>query len=194
MINFYRKFLRGAARVLAFLTDALKGPGKSLTWSPALDSAFARTKDLLSFVPELVHPWPDAPISLSVDASDTHLGAVLQQFLDDSWALFAFYSKKLSDVEKKYSNFNRELLAAYFRFMLEGREFTIFTDHKPLKHALFRFSPPWSTRQQPHLSYLVEFTSSVVYVSGSKNEVADALSRHSSVSSFSISLHHGFST
>ena len=31
MVNFYRKFLRGAARVLAPLTDALKGPGKSLT-------------------------------------------------------------------------------------------------------------------------------------------------------------------
>ena len=80
--------------------------------------------------------------SLAVDASDTHLGAVLQQLLDGSWAQLSFYSRKLSDAEKKYSSFDCELLAAFlslchFRFLLEGREFTIFTDHKLLTHALF---------------------------------------------------------
>ena len=159
MINFYRKFLCGAACVLAPLTDALKGPGKSLSWSPVLDSAFTRAKNLLSSVPELVHPSPDAPVSLAVDASDTHLGAVLQQLLDGAWAPLSFYSRKLSDAEKKYSAFERELLAAYsplqhFHFMLESRDFTIFTDHKPLTHALFRVSPLWSPCQQRHLSYL----------------------------------------
>ena len=181
MINFYWKFLRDAARVLAPLTDALKGPEKSLSWSPALDSTFTRVKDLLSSVLVLVHPQPDAPISLFVD---THLGAVLQQLLDDSWALLAFYSKKLSESEKKYSTFNRELLAAYsslrqFRFMLNGREFTFFMDHKPLTHALFRVSLHWSAHQQCHLSYLVEYTSSKVHVPGPENVVADALSRPS---------------
>ena len=73
MIKFYRKFLGGAARVLAPLMDALKGPGKSLTWSPVLDSPFARAKDLLSSVLELVHPRPDAKVSLAVDALNTHL-------------------------------------------------------------------------------------------------------------------------
>ena len=69
--------------------------------------------------------------------------------------------------------------------MLEVREFTIFMDHKPLTHALFRVSPPWSITQQCHLSYLVEFTSSVVHVPGPENVVADALSRPSPVLSFS---------
>ena len=76
-----------------------------------LNSAFTRAKALLSYVPELVHPHYDAPISLSVDASNTHLGAVLQQILDGSWALLAFYSQKLSNAEKKYSAFVRELLS-----------------------------------------------------------------------------------
>ena len=168
MINFNRKFLHGA--------------GKSLTWSPVLDSAFARAKDLLSSVPELVHPRPDALVSLAVDAFDTHLGAVHQQLLNGSWAPLSFYSRKLSDAEKKYSTFDHELLAAYsslrhFRFRLEGRDFTIFTDHKPLTHALFRVSPPWSACQQCHLSYLAEFTSSMVHVPGPENVVADTLSR-----------------
>ena len=182
MVNFYRKFLRSAAQVLAPLTDALKGPGKTISWSPLMNSAFNRAKLLLSAVPELVHPQPKAAISLSVDASDTHIGAVLQQQLrDKSWAPLAFFSKKLSDAEKKYSAFDRELLAAFssvrhFRFMLEGREFTIFTDHKPLTHALCRTSPPWSACQQRHLAYLAEFTNSIIHIPGKENVVADALS------------------
>ena len=77
MVNFYRKFLRGAARILAPLTDALKGPGKSLTWTPILEAAFHHAKDLLIKVPELTHPQPSAPISLAVDALDSHMGAML---------------------------------------------------------------------------------------------------------------------
>ena len=40
MINFYRKFIKDAALILAPLTNPLKGPGKLLVWSPAVDSAF----------------------------------------------------------------------------------------------------------------------------------------------------------
>ena len=103
MINFYRKFLRGAACVLAPLKDTLKGCGKSLAWSPVLDSGFPRAKDLLSSILELVYPRADAAMSLAVDASNTHLGEVLQQLLDNSWAPLSFYSRKLSDAEKKNS-------------------------------------------------------------------------------------------
>ena len=46
--------------------------------------------------------------------------------------LVAFFSRKLSQAEKKYSAFDRELLAIYLTVKqdLEGRAFTIFTDHK----------------------------------------------------------------
>ena len=86
MLNFYTKFLRQAAGILAPLTDALKGPARSLTWSPALDSFFHRSKALLIAVPELVHPRPGAQISLEVDASNSHMGFLLQQLLDGSRA------------------------------------------------------------------------------------------------------------
>ena len=76
MLNFYRKFLHRAAGVLAPLTEGLKGPRKSLSWSPALDSVFCHAKDLLASIPELVHPRPDTPISLAVDALDSHVGSV----------------------------------------------------------------------------------------------------------------------
>ena len=152
MLTFYRKFLLGGAGAQCPLTDTFTGPGKSLTWSQALDSTFSHAKNLLASVPELVHPCSGAQISPALDASDSHVGSVLQQLLDGSWAPVAFFSKKLSLAEWKHSAFNRELLAEYsslqhFRFFLEGREFTIFTVHIPLTLALFRVSPPWSAQQ-----------------------------------------------
>ena len=102
-----------------------------------------------------------------------------------SWFPLSFYSRKLNDAERKYSAFDRELLAAYsairhFRFMLEGRSFTLYTDHKPLTFAISRMSPPRSAREQWQLSYISEFTSSIVHLPGAENCVADALSRPSS--------------
>ena len=90
MLNFYRKFIKNAALILAPLTNALKGPGKLLDWTPPLDTAFCHARDILSTVPILVHPIPGAPISLAVDASDTHVGGVLQQHVQQSWSPLGF--------------------------------------------------------------------------------------------------------
>ena len=162
MLNFYRRFIRGAAGLLLPLTEALKGKSTILRWDLEMNKSFAAAKTVLSKVPSLVHPDPAARISVSVDASGSHIGAVLQQDVSGSWAPLAFYSKKLSASESKYSAFDRELFAAYsalrhFCFLLEGNTFTLFTDHKPLTHALFRTSPPWSAMQQRRLSFLSEF-------------------------------------
>jgi len=43
-----------------------------------LNSSFIKGKQLLLAVPSLVHPVPQAPISHAVDATNTHIGAVLQ--------------------------------------------------------------------------------------------------------------------
>ena len=69
------------------------------------------------------------------------MGAQLEQLHGDSWVPIAFFSHKLSETEKKYSAFDRELLAAYhaikhFRHYLEGHPFTMYTDHRPLTTAL----------------------------------------------------------
>jgi RNase H-like domain found in reverse transcriptase len=83
--------------------------------------------------------------------------------------------------QRKYSAFDRKLLAGYlavrhFCFMPEGKQFTIFSDHKLLSFALHRVSEPWSARQQRQLAYISEFTSDVQHVPGVANVVADALS------------------
>jgi len=182
LVNFYRKFISGAAKFLRPLTDALKLSPKDFTWSAEMGSAFEKAKNVLISLPTLIHPDPAAPISLATDASDTHIGGVLQQLHLGSWAPLSFFSAKLSATEQRYSTFDRELLAAFkairhFRFSLEGRTFKLWTDHKPLCSALHRVSEPWSARQQRQLSYIAEFTSEILHVPGDENVVADALSR-----------------
>ena len=187
LLNFYRRFIPGAAGLLRPLTDALRASARPFTWTAAMDAAFLAAKSALAAACALQHPVPGARLSLAVDASDSHVGAALQQFVGGSWAPMAFFSRKLSPAELNYSTFDRELLSAYsairhFRHMLEGRQFTLFTDHKPLVHALRRVSPPASARQQRHLSYISEYTTDLQYLPGSANVVADALSRPTPVS------------
>ena len=69
--------------MLAPLPNCLKGrggPKQRVEWTPAMDAAFAAAKLALSRSPCQAHPDPAAEISLVVDASDTHVGGVLQQF------------------------------------------------------------------------------------------------------------------
>ena len=96
LINFYRRFLPAVARTLQPLTDLLRGSPKVLLWSPAADAAFVAAKAALVAAVPLCHPAPHAVLSLSVDASDSHVGGVLQQQVGKDWKPLAFFSKKLA--------------------------------------------------------------------------------------------------
>jgi hypothetical protein len=61
----------------------------------------------------LTHPAPGATLALAVDASDTHVGAALQQLECGAWRPLALFSRKLTVTETRYSTFDRELLAAF---------------------------------------------------------------------------------
>ena len=134
----------------------------------------------------LNHPDPSSPIALTTDASDTAIGAVLEQKIKVNWQPLAFLSKKLKTAEQKYmySTYDRELLAIFlgikhFKYFLEGREFCIFTSHKPLTFSLAKISEPGPARQQRQLRFIAEFSSDIRHAAGKNNVVADALSRHS---------------
>lgn len=130
----------------------------------------------------LSHPRPDAVLALLTDASDIGVGASLEQRTPKGWQPIAFFSRQLKPPERKYSAFDRELLALYlavrhFRFMLEGRPFIMFTDHHPLVKALHKQAEPWSARQQRHLSYISEYSTDIRHIAGKHNVTADCLSR-----------------
>ena len=130
----------------------------------------------------LAHPSSDASLSLIVDASNVGVGAILQQQVQGSWQPLAFFSKRLKPAETRYSTFGREILAAYssikhFRHYLEGRAFTLYTDHKPLTFALYTKADKYNPRELRHLDYISQFTEDIKHIAGTDNTAADALSR-----------------
>ena len=174
LINFYHSFLPECAEVLRPLNAQLTSKGKDLQWPPAAEDAFRSIKDTLATVTLLFHPQTGAPLSLTTDASDVAVGAVLQQFVDDSWQPISFFSRALKPAETRYSTFDRELLAIYLsirhvQHYLEGRKFFVLTDHKPLTYSLSCNSNRYSPRQVRHLDYISQFTSDIRHVRGTDN-------------------------
>ncbi|BHF70133.1 hypothetical protein SprV_0301318300 [Sparganum proliferum] len=70
-------------------------------------------------------------------------------------------------------------LCWHFRYLLEGRQFTIFTDNKPLTFALHSHSGKPNPGEIRHLDFISQFTSDIRHIDRSLNEVADALFRPS---------------
>ena len=130
----------------------------------------------------LVRRKSEAPLAIMTDASNIAVGAVLQQLVNGTWEPISFFSKRLNPTQTRYSTFGRELLAIYlaikhFRHMIEGTIFTVYTDHKPLTKALNAKQDNYSPREIRQLEFISQFTSSIQYIEGNNNEVADALSR-----------------
>ena len=182
LVNFYHRFLPHCAQLMRPLHSLLskgKSKSQSLTWTDEAVASFNATKDSLANASLLSYPQSDAPTCLMTDASDTAVGAVLQQHINGTWRPISFFSRKMTPAETRYSTFDREMLAVYlaikhFRHSLEGRSFHILTDHKPLTFALHARSDRYSPRQ---LDYISQFTSNIRHVQGTENVVADALSR-----------------
>ncbi len=163
------------------LYKAVAGKSKHLQLSECMSKASDRTKDALADAAMLVHQCSDLPLAVTVDASGIAVGAVLEQCVEGQWYPLAFFSRQLRPAQRKYSAFDREHVALYltirhFRFYLDGRNFTAFTDHKPLTFAFAKVSDPWSARQQRQLAAISEYTTNVRHISGKDNLVADALS------------------
>ena len=185
MTYYYHQFIPHCGEIVAPLHDLLasvRSRKAVLSWSDTASSAFSRIKSALANTVLLVHPDPHAATAISVDASATALGAVLQQHIDGEWRPLPFFSQKLTATEINYSTFDRELLAIYraichFRYFLEGRNFIVYTDHKPLCFSLSTAGHRHSPRELRHLSLISEFMSDIRHVSGVDNVVADTLSR-----------------
>lgn len=94
-------------------------------------------------------------IKYSTNAANTAIGAALEQLEDSVWNV-GFFSRKLNEIEQRYAANDCELLTVFaaikfFRRILEGRPFTVKTDHKPLIFAEYQRSNKATPRQQRQL-------------------------------------------
>ena len=87
-----------------------------------------------------MHYDPTRPLMMNCNASQYGIGAVLAHKSDDRTDQpIAFASRSLSSAEKDYSQLDKEALVfrvCKFHQYLYGRDFELYTDHKPLIHML----------------------------------------------------------
>ncbi|KAG2212446.1 hypothetical protein INT45_003620, partial [Circinella minor] len=184
LASHYRRFIKGFASLAAPLTELTKGTGakkRAIVWTKDCQVAFEKLKDRMTAAPILVPPNPDAPYVVETDASDYAVGAVLLQQGDDSQMHpLAFESKKLSAAERNYPAQERELLAILhalrtWRCFIDGRRYTVFSDHHPLKYFQSKTKP--TPRLTRWIAEIELYDPDIQYKPGRENHVPDLLSR-----------------
>ena len=180
--GYYRKMIPNYSTIAAPLTDlTTKSAPNKVIWSTKCRTAFQTLKKLLCSPPVLKSPDFSKTFYLQTDASDRGIGAVFSQKNDDREDHpVAFYSRKLTPREQKFSTVEKECLTIKlstqaFRTQLLGRTFVVQTDHCVLQLLdNFKENNPklcrWSLSLQP-------FHFTFEHHAGAKNANADALSR-----------------
>ena len=162
-------------------------------WTDEQQTAFNELKRCLTAAPVLLVANPNQPFTVTTDASDYAIGAVLSQNQGRGDQPIAYESRKLSPHELNYAIHEKELLAIVhalrtWRTYLEGRHFTVITDHASLEYIKTQHNI--SRRQARWLETLQAHDFEVKYRPGKTNVVADALSRAPRLSAISIASTH----
>ena len=185
MTGFYRRFIPHFSKITEPLQQVINtySTTKCFSMTDEGKKAVQNLKDAMVNAVTLSHRCPTSnTYQLVTDASGIAVGAALHQLCEGEYRPIAFFSKKLSECQQKYSAFDRELLAAYqavlhFKQIIDGQQVHLFTDHKPLVSAFNSRSLAKSDRQQRHLGVLTEFVTDCLHIRGQENVVADTLSR-----------------
>ena len=179
VINYYRRFLGDMAEHIEPLNKLLR---KNATFkvSREVEESVKWCKRKLSSAPILQFPDFDKEFTLTTDASQTALGAVLSQERRLGDQPVAFASRRLTPAETRYSTIERELLGVvwaveHFRPYLLGRRFNIKTDHKPL--VWVEKLKETSARICRWKEFLAAYDFGITHTKGVDNVVADCLSR-----------------
>ena len=119
--------------------------------------------------------------TVQVDASLRGLGACLIQKHKGEHQPIAFASRSLVDVETRYANIERELLAIIFACQcfssyLLGRSFVAESDHKPLEMIAMKNLANAPPHLQRMLLELQRYDVTIKYRPGKEMQLADALS------------------
>ena len=194
-----RDLLRGFIGSVGYLADdipnvripmgilsSITGDTVPFRWGYTEQRAFEDVKMLVHNAREH-HRTPldyrkDAPtIWMITDGCSTGISGLVSQ--GDDWKkskIAAFYSAKLNPAQQNYPVHEIEMLAGVETMLrhadiLQGAKFKWLTDHKGLTYLLNQKN--LSGRQARWLEKMSTFDFEVVYIPGSDNVVADALSR-----------------
>ena len=187
MVQYYRDLWAKRSEMLAPLTDLVGECGQTKVtraketkkvpwhWDEVHQKAFDSVKATIAKDVVLAYPDYNKVFEVYTDASSTQLGSVITQ----SNRPLAFFSRKLSETQQKYSVTEIELLAIVetlkeFKGMLWGQQLIVYTDHQNLMRDALGLT---SDRVYRWRLILEEYGPEIVYIKGIDNTVADAISR-----------------
>ena len=187
MVQYYRDLWERRSEYLAPLTDLVgecghtketrrcKTKKKPWHWNDTHQKAFEDIKRTMACDVSLAYPNYSIPFEVYTDASSRQLGAVIVQ----NNRPLAYFSRKLSETQRKYSVTELELLSRVetlkeFKEILWGQRIKVYTDHKNLMQEALGLT---SDRVYRWRLLLEEYGPEITYIKGIDNTVADALSR-----------------
>ena len=182
MINYSSRFIKDYATKTEPLRELTKTE-VLFKWGPVEQQAFEELKACLCQNAVTAYYDPNKRSYVTVDASPVGLSAILAQEDNEGHTQVVTYvSRSLTEVEKRYSQTEREALACVWACerlhrYLYGCSFDLVTDHKPLEAIygnprckLSARMERWSIRLQPY-----DFR--IIHKAG-KDNPADYMSRH----------------
>ena len=193
LCSYFRRFINGFAQLAGPLYDLIEGKKKkskqqvkqwSGKWTDESEGAFIALKHALTDTPVLGFPDFAKPFCLEIDASLNGFGAVLTQQQGKKKIVIAYASRRLRKHEKtmkSLSSMKLEFLALHwavtnkFKDYLYGSQFVIKTDNHPLTRIM---SAKKTAADMSKIADLSDYTFTIEYKPGKKNEAADALSRN----------------
>ena len=151
-------------------------------------TSFSSSKGKAFFKPVLILQDLRKAFVVQCDACGHSIGAVLMQ----KGHVLAYESRILLPTEKSLQVYKKELLAVLhalstWKHYLLGADFVVQTDHQTLQYFLTQAK--LSEKHMRWANFLSMFHFQIVHVDGTKNVVADALSRKPQVSAVSIVYH-----
>ena len=179
MVTYMGNFIPHLSHHTELLRQLLK---KDVTfyWNDQLTRSFWEIKHLLkkAALKPLGYYDRRKEVIIQADASLRGLGACLIQ----DGKPIAFASKSLTGAESRYANIERELLAVVFACIcfntyLQGRWFTVQSDHKPLEMIHLKSMHKAPPHLQRMLLQLQKYDMKIEYKPGSEMLLSDTLSR-----------------
>ncbi|RDY02606.1 Retrovirus-related Pol polyprotein from transposon 17.6, partial [Mucuna pruriens] len=179
--GFYRRFIKNFSKLALPLCKLLQ-KDVEFNFDQSCRETFQDLKDKLTSAPILQAPNWDLPFELICDASNSALGAVLDQRVGVGQPVYviAYASKTMDSTQQNYITIEKELLEIVFtldkfRSYLLGSKIIVFSDHAALRYLLKK--PNAKLRLIKWMLLLQEFDLEIRDKKGVENSMADHLSR-----------------
>ena len=186
-IHHLTRFIPNLAQTAAAFRPLLKNTEKKkpLHWSSEHNTAFKNMLKLVAEITQNKHFDQQLETRIVCDASNTGLGAALEQNSPEGWIAVAYASLFLNSPEKKYSVNEQELLGVvwaieHFKYYLYGKHFTVITNHQALISALnaSERSKTSQSRLTRWIDRLIPFQFDIKHLAANKMGLIDYMSRN----------------